>query len=57
VGEESSGAVLLNDVFKPLAKELVRLMKEFRASSVFLSHAYCDTLKALLWLLPPNPSM
>lgn len=39
-------------VFKLLAKELVRLMKEFRKSSVFLSHAYCDTLKALLWLLP-----
>lgn len=57
VGEEGSGAALLNDIFKPLAKELVRLMKEFRNSSVFLSHAYCDTLKALLWLLPPNPSM
>lgn len=56
IKETREGEMLLNEIFKPLAKELVRLMKEFRNSSLFLSHAYCDTLKALLWLLPPDPS-
>mgnify|MGYP003386728025 FL=1 len=55
-GSTQESELLLNEIFKPLAKELFRLMKEFRNSSVFLSHAYCDTLKALLWLLPPDPS-
>ena len=56
IGEGGKNELKLNEVFKPLAKELVRLMNEFRKSKVFLSHAYCDTLKALLWLLPPDTS-
>lgn len=51
IGERDSH---LEELVRPLGKELGKLCRGFVQSSVYLPHARSEVLKALLWIMPNN---
>jgi hypothetical protein len=46
----------LESLVRPIGKELGRLARSFIQTQVYLPHARCEVLKALLWIMPDNRS-
>lgn len=44
----------LENLVRPLGKELAKLARSFMQTKVYLPHARCEVLKALLWIMPDN---
>jgi hypothetical protein len=47
----------LENLVRPIGKELGRLARSFIQTKVYLPHARCEVLKALLWIMPDNRSL